>query len=195
MKIKLTSTLDTSMECEPNFPIQEIMEAPRRPVTSHNTGHMSMASDWAAQTEQAIRVCYFDYPNDRRPRSQAKFTRTQGNGTPIENTELQYQAKRTPRNASPKAAIESAKAQIAANAKLAWVLGDDVDKGHDVKRQQPGSPTMSHARDTSSTCSKSIGSQASTSTSRTTGKPIRDIKIDSRPDNDRIQETEPPSLP
>lgn len=140
-----------------NLPDLQCAETPSpgRLKTSKTVGPVDMAKDWAERMEKAIPQYLPDREIDYRAKAAEEIAKIQEKAKELEQLMLQYRAERVCfEGATASVTTEAAYAQMAANPKLAWILGGDPTDVSTISRPKSASGRIDRLpqdMDTSST--------------------------------------------
>jgi hypothetical protein len=131
--------------------------SPSRPNTSGTAGPVDMAREWAEKVEKYLPGHTADAGIDYRTKAEDEIARIQEKARELELMMRQFKIDQiTPEHKAPKMTDESARAMMAANPKLAWILGGDTMETRSIAKPKTITSTTDDIPDSPSSFGKAV---------------------------------------
>jgi hypothetical protein len=131
--------------------------SPSRPNTSGTVGPVDMAREWAERVEKYLPGHTVDTEVDYRAKAEEEIARIQEKARELELMMRRFKIERiTPEQKALRTTDESARALIAANSKLAWILGADAAETGSIAKSTAKTSTTDDIPDSPSSFNKAI---------------------------------------
>ena len=132
--------------------------SPDRPTTSGTIGPVDMAREWAERVEKFMPGYSPDKTIDYRAKAEEEISKIQEKAKELELMMIQYKNEQElQRRIAPKVTDEAAHAIMAANPKVAWILGGDAMDARSIVRPKSVLSTSEDIQERPSTAGKIHG--------------------------------------
>jgi hypothetical protein len=128
-----------------------------RPNTSGTTGPVDIAREWAEKVERYLPSYQADRGSESRAKAEEEIARIQEKARELELMMRHFKIERVaPEPKAPKMSDESARAMMAANPKLAWILGGDTTESRSIAKPKTMMSTTDDIPDSPSSFGKAV---------------------------------------
>jgi hypothetical protein len=131
--------------------------SPNRPDRNGTIGPVDIAREWAEKVEKHLPSCRADTGIDHRAKAEEEIARIQEKARELELMMRRFKIERVaPEPKAPKMTDEAARVMMAANPKLAWILGGETIESRSIARPKTTTRTTDDIPDSPSSFGKAV---------------------------------------